>query len=74
MYYRLFHQFYKDDPTENMHHSVILKPMIVTPDIVTEDLRKIDLDNLSQNQIVALQKAPTKEQFVEIMTPREDVP
>ena len=48
--------------------------MIETPDIVTEDLRKIDLDNLSQNQIVALQKAPTKEQFVEIMTPREDVP
>ena len=63
MFYRLFHQFYKDDPTENVDKNVILKPLWSQPDIVSETLRNIDLDNLSPNQMEALQKAPSKEQY-----------
>ena len=64
VYIRLFHQFIRDDPTENVAHVEIIKPIVYAPDILTEDLRNIDLDNLSPNQMEALKKAPTQEQYV----------
>ena len=62
---RLFYVYLKDVPSENVTWTDILK-LILQPHGMAKELSKIEIENLSQNQMEALQMAASMESILRV--------